>query len=62
MIAVAAYFLAERRNFMPGQELQDWLKAAAAIDLMLKRMHAAGVTCQTDERVGLRNALRLWTD
>jgi hypothetical protein len=26
-IAVAAYYLAERRNFAPGKELEDWLLA-----------------------------------
>ncbi len=26
-IAMAAYFLAERRNFSPGHELDDWLQA-----------------------------------
>jgi hypothetical protein len=62
MIAVAAYFLAERRDFAPGQELTDWLKATADIDLMLERMRKAGVTRRTYERVGLRNALRLWSD
>lgn len=27
MIATAAYYLAEQRNFAPGYELQDWLTA-----------------------------------
>lgn len=27
MIATAAYYLAERRNFAPGHELDDWLEA-----------------------------------
>lgn len=27
MIATAAYFLAERRDFTPGHELDDWLTA-----------------------------------
>jgi hypothetical protein len=26
-IAVAAYFLAEHRNFAPGHEMEDWLSA-----------------------------------
>jgi DUF2934 family protein len=26
-IAIAAYFLAEQRNFSPGHELDDWLSA-----------------------------------
>jgi hypothetical protein len=31
-IAVAAYYLAERRNFSPGSELEDWLSAERQID------------------------------
>jgi hypothetical protein len=31
LIAVAAYFRAERRNFAPGCELEDWLEAEAEI-------------------------------
>ena len=27
MIAAAAYFIAEQRNFAPGNELSDWLMA-----------------------------------
>lgn len=27
MIAVAAYFRAERRGFAPGNDLEDWLEA-----------------------------------
>ena len=27
MIATAAYFIAERRSFSPGHELDDWLAA-----------------------------------
>jgi hypothetical protein len=32
-IQVAAYFLAERRGFAPGHELDDWLAAEDAIDM-----------------------------
>jgi len=32
MVARAAYFRAERRNFAPGQELQDWIAAEADVD------------------------------
>ena len=32
MIAEAAYYLAERRGFKPGHELEDWLAAEAQID------------------------------
>jgi microsomal dipeptidase-like Zn-dependent dipeptidase len=61
MVAVAAYFCAERRGFLPGREREDWFEAAAAIDAMLESMRRAGVTRRDYERVGLRNALRLWT-
>lgn len=32
-IEVAAYFLAERRGFAPGHELDDWLTAEDGIEL-----------------------------
>jgi hypothetical protein len=31
MIATAAYYMAERRNFQPGHELDDWLAAERQI-------------------------------
>lgn len=31
-IAIAAYYLAEKRNFTPGSELEDWLCAERQID------------------------------
>ena len=31
-IAVAAYFIAEKRNFRPGSEFNDWLAAEREID------------------------------
>jgi DUF2934 family protein len=30
-VAEAAYYIAERRNFEPGHELEDWLEAEAAL-------------------------------
>jgi Protein of unknown function (DUF2934) len=30
-IAVVAYHLAERRNFEPGHEMEDWLNAEAQV-------------------------------
>lgn len=36
MIAEAAYYRAEKRNFEPGYELQDWLEAEQAITFSLK--------------------------
>lgn len=35
MIAEAAYFRAERRGFLSGSELQDWLAAEAEVDDLL---------------------------
>jgi hypothetical protein len=32
MIAKAAYFRAQQRNFEPGHELQDWLAAESEVD------------------------------
>ena len=32
MIARAAYFRAEKRNFEPGQELEDWMAAEVEVD------------------------------
>ncbi len=32
MIETAAYFLAERRQFEPGHELEDWCTAEASVD------------------------------
>lgn len=31
-VALAAYFIAEKRGFEPGHELEDWLAAEAEID------------------------------
>jgi len=31
MIATAAYYLAERRGFAPGRELDDWLEAESSL-------------------------------
>ena len=36
MIKVAAYFLAEKRGFVSGHELEDWLKAEMEILRNLK--------------------------
>jgi len=32
LIAQAAYFIAERRGFSPGNEIEDWLQAEAEIE------------------------------
>lgn len=35
MIAIAAYYLAERRGFAPGGAEQDWAHAERVIDAMI---------------------------
>jgi len=60
MVAVAAYYLAERRGFTPGFQHQDWHQAERQIEHMLKAMVIRGIDRRQVERVGLRNALRLW--
>jgi Protein of unknown function (DUF2934) len=42
MIAEAAYYIAERRAFEPGAEMDDWLEAEAAIDELLAALAAEG--------------------
>jgi len=62
MVAVAAYYLAERRAFAPGCEQDDWQQAERQIDRMLAAMASYGIDRQQFERAGMRNALRLWSD
>ena len=37
LIAEAAYLIAEKRGFAPGNELDDWLQAEAEVDARLMR-------------------------
>ena len=41
LVATEAYFLAERRGFAAGHELEDWVAAEAAVDLRCHRMRVA---------------------
>ncbi len=41
LVATEAYFLAERRGFAPGHELEDWTAAEAAVDLRCHSMRVA---------------------
>ena len=36
LIAVAAYYRAQGRNFEPGRELEDWLEAEAEVDATMR--------------------------
>jgi hypothetical protein len=41
MVAAEAYFLAERRGFAAGNEVEDWVAAEAAVDSRLQRQQVA---------------------
>ncbi len=41
LVATEAYFLAERRGFAAGHELEDWVAAEAAVDLRCHTMRVA---------------------
>jgi Protein of unknown function (DUF2934) len=41
LVAAEAYFLAERRGFRAGGELEDWVAAEATVDSRLRQMQAA---------------------
>jgi len=42
LIAAEAYLLAERRGFVPGAELDDWLAAEAIVDGRLPEAGSKG--------------------
>ena len=42
LIAAEAYLLAERRGFVPGAELDDWLAAEAIVDGRLREAGSKG--------------------
>ena len=55
MIGEAAYFLAERRGFAPGGEIEDWRLAESQIDAE----NAAGpITDGADEQLGWSNRVK----
>ena len=41
LIAAEAYAIAERRGFVAGRELDDWVAAESAVDAMLQKTHAS---------------------
>jgi hypothetical protein len=44
LIAEEAYFRAQRRDFLPGHELEDWLAAEAEVDRRLAAPMQEGFT------------------
>jgi len=41
LVAMEAYFLAERRGFAAGNELEDWVAAEQAVDSRLHKIRVA---------------------
>jgi hypothetical protein len=41
LVATEAYFLAERRGFTAGNELEDWVAAEKAVDSRLYKVRVA---------------------
>jgi hypothetical protein len=41
LVAAEAYFLAERRGFAAGQEVEDWVAAEVVVDSRLQQMQVA---------------------
>ncbi|MGO9931623.1 MAG: DUF2934 domain-containing protein [Steroidobacteraceae bacterium] len=39
LVAAEAYFRAERRGFVGGNELDDWVAAEVAVDSRIQAMH-----------------------
>ncbi len=60
MIAVAAYYLAERRGFAPGASDEDWALAEQQIERLLTNMQQAGKNAHDLDSMDLPNALRMW--
>lgn len=59
MIAIAAYYLAEARDFAPGGADLDWLRAEQAIDAMIAEGFMHSSRAGGDLAEGIRNALKL---
>jgi hypothetical protein len=60
MVAVAAYFIAERRGFAPGGEQGDWHQAEQQIDRMLAAAVGQNATPDlTPTNDDVRNAIHL---
>ncbi|TCT21502.1 DUF2934 domain-containing protein [Thiobaca trueperi] len=57
MIAIAAYYLAERRGFSPGGAESDWFSAEQMIDNMLADQSCGRLVEQEGARTVIRNAL-----
>ncbi|MCJ7592206.1 MAG: DUF2934 domain-containing protein [Woeseiaceae bacterium] len=62
MIAEAAYFIAERRNFQPGDELSDWLAAEQEVESGLgsaKQTRTRSATQSAAKKPGKKKASKV---
>lgn len=59
MIAIAAYYLAEQRDFAPGGAQADWFRAEQLIDAMIADRRIGRTTEPNARRASIRNALQL---
>ena len=58
MIEEAAFFIAMRRGFAPGNEFGDWIQAEKDIDSMLHESHGTASytgTAPTDDHAAMRH-------
>lgn len=62
MIAIAAYYLAERRGFAPGQADADWFLAERTIDTMIAQRRLSSQTDGETRYRLIRNALVLQSE
>jgi hypothetical protein len=58
MIAEAAYFRAEQRNFSPGHEQKDWLAAERQVDEMLKDLTAVPMQAELQSQAQAKLSAR----
>lgn len=58
MIAEAAYFRAQQRNFLPGHEVEDWLNAEHQVDEMLGNLRAVPMQAELQSAAEARPVTR----
>ena len=55
MVAEAAYYRAEKRNFTEGSDLKDWLEAERAISKRVQRHGLSGMQRWNTDRENVTN-------
>jgi hypothetical protein len=59
MVAVAAYYRAERRGFAPGDPTADWLEAEAEIEQQLGQSARPGKSAKTSPKLAFQQELEI---